>query len=501
MTNFNLIEEEWIEVLCDDGSQRKIRPSQILDRSIKPERVSSGEAEYDSGYIQFLIGLVQTCFPPEDDIDWEEKYRNPPSQDELEKAFSEYKDAFNLFGDHPRYMQSDLDVDSVNGIHFLFHDNFGGGLIGDLQVFRKNEDNLHQNCGRIAALLTSFQAEGSGLSGGFYPSIRQGGPLTYIIQGDNLWETVWLNVIPTDDLNRDMACDSYNGVKFPWMSSKDVTSLNQNDFHPCAVYWLYGKKIELVRDDEEGVKFKRGKYNSKPYPKGGAGWKHPLSPYTEENGDNIPLAKRASMDQNAGDLTCFRLAEEGRKPKNLEQLDFNRKYGDVWAPNLRVFGPDYKGNKDNIEGYIDRKIPILSDDQKESEELRLYVNSLVNLIDSFESYLAEALYRCSSDDDYYKSDFRSRVSLFQEVEDDFYRLLRELKEGYVSQGDIPPDEVSEGFIDGVREVTLSLFDLYMDRDLNEKFKSADDEIRVPILEKEELKEELESVIQGFSLLA
>ena len=72
---FNLIREHWIPVERRSGERESIAPWQITDGLEHSPIVSlaAPRPDFNGALIQFLIGLLQTLSPPEDEDDWEDE--------------------------------------------------------------------------------------------------------------------------------------------------------------------------------------------------------------------------------------------------------------------------------------------------------------------------------------------------------------------------------------------------------------------------------------------
>ena len=88
-----------------------------------------------------------------------------------------------------------------------------------------------------ATALFSLQINAPSGGQGNKTSIRGGGPLTTIVTADNIWHTIWLNVLPEEEFKR-LGNFSKTRLRdtFPWMgptrtSEKQQVTTSQ-DVHP-----------------------------------------------------------------------------------------------------------------------------------------------------------------------------------------------------------------------------------------------------------------------------
>lgn len=272
---YNLIHEEWIPVRRLDGSINKIRPYEItrFGQNENPYvSIASPRPDFNGALIQFLIGLVQTCLPPEDRIEWKRRLVNWPTQDELKAAFTKYEEAFNLDGDGPRFMQEytlkenskktkDKELSGEGQRHPISYLLIGAPtkstLDNNIAFFQKQELFTSRQSSHLclpcaaAALFTmqTFAPSGGGGGEGKFVSIRGGGPFSTLVMENTLWESVYANVLNSSDFN----CTKFqeNKYKFPWLEpSSFITkgtpkALSSEEMHPVHVYWNLPRRISL----------------------------------------------------------------------------------------------------------------------------------------------------------------------------------------------------------------------------------------------------------------
>lgn len=311
---FNLINNQWIPVKQDiSGEPEYIAPWQITDPPASNPIItfSAPRPDFNGALIQFLIELAQTAYPPSDPQDWRKKFSKPPSPDELKDAFGQYAHAFNLDGDGPRFMQ-DLDLSEKDGemnqIDHLLMEMPGAQTIDKNTDHFLKRDTVKQICLPCCAMaLFTLQTNAPAGGKGHRTSVRGGGPLTAIVVGRTLWETVWLNVISADEFSRyGNSTKKTDPDYFPWMShtrtsekkGADTTSQHVN---PLQMFWGMPRRIRLEYENSEReipcdlCGTRASHYAIKYYDKSWGinykgGWRHTLTPYSvdEKSGDFIP---------------------------------------------------------------------------------------------------------------------------------------------------------------------------------------------------------------------
>ncbi len=275
----NLITQEWIPVIREDGKLYKIEPWQIAERDNPVIEINAPRPDFQGALYQFLIGLLQTCFAPEDEDEWLERWEETPSPEKLRGAFKKVAVAFELYNpDEPAFMQDydlseekkveellkkapkekdewqkywkksslsktasekvikahgipcndvsafiqgvDLDVGELKPIPALLMEAPGAKTIKDnLDHFIKRGVVECMCSGCAASALFSLQLNAPSGGQGHRVGLRGGGPLTTLIVSDKndecLWKKLWLNVLNKEDI----ACtsDTMNPSVLPWM--------------------------------------------------------------------------------------------------------------------------------------------------------------------------------------------------------------------------------------------------------------------------------------------
>ncbi len=332
---YNLLEEQWIPVRTAGGRRQRIAPWEITSgqESDPIVAVDAPRADFNGALVQFLIGLVQSSdIVPQREPEWSRKFRSPPDPETLREAFAVHRDAFLLNGEGPRFLQ-DLDASAMaNGaecpIEDLLIDLSGNGHF----IKSRDRDGFCLGCTATALYCLHINAPEGGR--GHFTGLRGGGPLTTIVlpPRENLWETIWLNVVSKEDL-ASMSADALPRVKedmFPWLAptrtgeAKTGKRTFPQDANPLQMYWSMPRRIRIdFSSIGSGVCDICGqlsdrlvqRYFTRPYGVAYDGsWKHPLTPYFLDK-DGAPLSRKARAgainyrnwiglvvkDSNAGD--------------------------------------------------------------------------------------------------------------------------------------------------------------------------------------------------------
>lgn len=317
----NLIDDEWIPIIGVDGTPSHIAPWQIAE-SINPVmEINAPRADFQGALYQFLIGLLQTCFVPEDEDAWLELWETMPDAQQLKSALAKVSDAFELYNpDGPAFMQEHPDTkkhknydEDFEKAELLPIEDLIGGALSDNT--RKDNKDLFVKSKQIqvispymAALgLFNIQVTGVLAWGKHRVGLRGNAPLTTLLKPSNekasLWRKLWLNIIFQEDYDL-IPGDRTKYEKqhiFPWFKAtnlsvkKEVTS--PMDASVLQHYWPMSRRIKLVFEDVDTVCDLTGQPVKKAV-KGyqrvangiyySNGWVHPLTPYTRGAKDQFP---------------------------------------------------------------------------------------------------------------------------------------------------------------------------------------------------------------------
>ena len=313
----NLIDEAWIEVERRSGATQRIRPAQLVEGLENDPIVSFAtlRSDFAGALIQFFIGLSQTAMMPPNSEAWEDKLYEPPSVEDLDAAFKVIAPAFNVDGDGPRFMQ---DFDSFEGEEQPVERLLIGGpgeqtLKHNKDHFIKRNSDAWLSWESAALALFTLQINASGGGPGYRTSIRGGGPITTLVEGASLWDTVWLNTLSREEFYRGhekSTDDLLTPQVFPWLgktrtSEKGGLETTPLDVDRLTVFWNMPWRIRFdIKETTEqaclvtGEDLERGisGFVKTNYGTNYTGpWKHPLTPYTETK-DGVPNPMKGSPD-------------------------------------------------------------------------------------------------------------------------------------------------------------------------------------------------------------
>lgn len=190
----NLIDDPWIPVRADYGSGpfRLLTYRELL---CEPEtwHVSLPRDDLELACIQMLVCMTQVLFQPEDDDALEDCLDCALDQSRFETGVATYRDWFDL--DHPTqpFMQTrGVAAKEITPIQKLLI----GLPEGNNHCFFNQPGEIAALSAPVAAIALFHQASNCpSFGGGFKGSLRGIAPITTLVDGPNLREQVWRNVL------------------------------------------------------------------------------------------------------------------------------------------------------------------------------------------------------------------------------------------------------------------------------------------------------------------
>ncbi len=491
---YNLISDQWITVRDFNGRLKKIKPQQLADAQW--ETLDAPRADLKGALFQFMIGLLQTAFAPEDREEWKELWNTPPAEQELAKAFNRYRHAFFLNDKtKPAFMQDfDLPEGEQKPVSALLLEAPGEKTLKDNQDHFIKRGMVNQMSPYWAGLsLFTLQINAPSGGVGHRVGIRGGGPMTTLLipplksGNSSLWHRLWLNVLTKDELlpmrgNYNL----YNDKDiFPWLaktrtSEKKGSEVRPPHTHPLQMYWAMPRRIRLQWEEEQtGVCDISGEatqchvthFITKNYGANYAGhWIHPLSAY-DAAPDKVPNSVKAQP----GGL-CYRhwmglVIEDSKKFRILSLIVRSYKewrsesIDSTDEAQLWVFGFDMDNMKARCWYESTMPVFLLSDDQTSelSCQLPKLTNAATDSLKTLKKYLKEAWFKRPKD---IKGDISFiDHNFWEQTESDFYQQLRQLIKN------LNDDKAVKRILEQWRQVlqakTTSLFDDYVLSSLNE----------------------------------
>jgi CRISPR system Cascade subunit CasA len=194
----DLLTDPWIPVRADGGAGpfRLLTYPELLCRD-GTWQVSVPRDDLELACVQLLVCMTQLMFLPEDDGTLRARLRARLTPEEFADGVAPCTQWFNL--DHPTrpFMQSR----GVKGEWTSVQKLLPGlpektSTSASAHCFFNEVSEVRQIGGPIAAIALFNQASNSpSFGGGFKGSLRGGAPITTLVAGNDLRETVWRNVL------------------------------------------------------------------------------------------------------------------------------------------------------------------------------------------------------------------------------------------------------------------------------------------------------------------
>jgi CRISPR system Cascade subunit CasA len=428
----NLITDPWIPVVRRDGQNDLIAPWQIAETENPVVEINAPRPDFQGALYQFLIGLLQTYFAPEDKDQWIKLWREIPKSSDLASCFSKGAFAFELdISNGPAFMQEHLDTKNHNDdfakAELLPIEDLIGGALSDNT--RKGNKDLFVKSGKIKTISPYFAALGlynmqiSGVLawGQHRVGLRGNAPLTTLIlpddkRHDQLWKKLWLNVICQEDLDLlpgDIKKNHPSDIH-PWLAKTRISpnkeSTSPSDAHPLQHYWPMPRRIKLKIENVEGkycdltgIPIKQGVSYYQRVPDGvyyTNGWMHPLTPYTRSASDQFPKAIGGSVAAEGFRQWVALNYDEYFDNKNkkmrwgrafLVNQFYEERRGKSVKTRLWCFG--YDANNANVKCWYESLLPTFDLTSVEINALKSHVSDLLQIAYQLVDELIESLIR------------------------------------------------------------------------------------------------------------
>lgn len=461
----NLITDPWIPVVRQDGGLASIRPWQIVERENPVMEIKAPRPDFQGALYQFLIGLLQTCFVPEDEEEWLESWLEIPEENKLQDAFAKAQNAFELENvDGPAFMQDfalpEVGLDPKE-IATLFIDAPGENTIKkNLDHFTKRSRIKYLCSSCTATALFTLQTNAPSGGSGQRVGLRGGGPLTtMLVSGEsesNLWGNLWLNVFNEEEL---ASADLIDGSILPWLCESRLSDHGQitvpGDVHDLQMYWGMPRRIRLGKNMGQGICDLCGTNSSVRYTdyrmkKHGinyeGAWLHPLTPYRFDPKKKNPPLSLKGQQGGLGYRHWLGLVmqDHGNGDRAATSVQFFQEERFISLPtdeivSLWCFGFDMDNMKARC--WYDSHFPILALTKEQQANLIDWAGEFIRAARSVVSILRGAVKAA-----WFKrpKDAKGDMSMIDTefwngTEPNFYKLLYKLAELPGETGMAPPD--------------------------------------------------------------
>lgn len=481
----NLIENPWLVCSLNDGSHARVSAIQVADPSLRD--IHAPRPDFRSAAYQFLIGLLQTFYAPSSAREWRSRWKDPPSAEALAAALTPCQGAFALEGEGPAFLQ---DLALPSDAHQL--------PVLDLLIDAGSDSNRHFNkpqalqglcedCAALAVLTLQLNAPPGGR--GIRTSVRGGGPLTTLLvpahDDATLWQRLWLNVLPSDELNHPAPVDW--GDVLPWLKptrtsdAQGVGDTPPEMAHPLQAYWGMPRRLRLDASTctqgecsvcgASGVRLfqhYRTRHGGVNYT---GNWQHPLSPYNlDPKHEKPPLAvkgQRGGIGYRHWLGLALGRADGQPQAAKVVASTFDRRLN---LP-LRLWCQGYDMDNMKARCWYDSLLPLHAVPPEQQAALARCLNQFLDVATesakALSGHVKAACFKRPADA---VTDPAVPQSFWQRTEAGFYASLDELV-SVLSSGSLDPDDVDHRIAPVARQwllltrrSALSLFDFWVGSD-------------------------------------
>ncbi len=204
----NLLTDPWIPIQKNSEFKLITLQSLLCEEEIGDIALSRDDMEL--ACLQLLICLTQILFLPDNDKALRQKIVKPLSKEEYEMGITDYIDWFDLTHPETPFMQ-------IRGVKSVkptpIQKLFVGLPEGNNHAFFNNAGDISGVSESAAAIVLFNQAMNSpSFGGGFKGGFRGGAPITTLLMGESLRQTIWFNVLHKINVNELLAID-YDRLK------------------------------------------------------------------------------------------------------------------------------------------------------------------------------------------------------------------------------------------------------------------------------------------------
>jgi len=246
----NLLIDPWIPVRADGGmgSFRFLTYRELL---CEPGnwQVSLPRDDLELACVQLLVCMTQVMFLPESDQVLRARQTELVAPEPFAAGVAPYRDWFDL--DHPMYpfMQSrEVKAAEVTPIQKLLI----GLPEGNNHAFFNEVGEVRVLSAPVVAIALFNQSSNSpSFGGGFKGSLRGGAPITTLVNGNDLRETVWRNVLTRPRIQKRQITVFGAGEDQPtWVKPiKEKETIHWNEIGLLRGLFWQPARVELVRAD------------------------------------------------------------------------------------------------------------------------------------------------------------------------------------------------------------------------------------------------------------
>lgn len=403
----NLALNPWLPVLCASGRRKWIAPFEITRDNLSDRilRIDSTRISWNGSLTEFLIGLYQTVLQPLDAGEWRDRWDNPPSLEYLKREFEKIAPCFELYSPSTPFLQ-DPSLASHPDCEWPIEKLLVDGVSENQEkkntdIFMKSGDVAAMCVRCVAAALIDMQQHAPQGGPAFYVSNSGGAPIRTINAFDDLWKTVWANVIEASALSMKGRPDPEGFL--PWMLKDRPSGLQKPvEGRGLDVYWSMSRRILLPPVTESGTcdtcaATNVGVIRTFRTARGGLqysepDWRHPLSPYVRKDEDGwFVRGSQSDIEgyRNWAGLLIDTPNGEGN-PAFVVRRWLERKI--LNEPELRLWAFGYQSSQAAILRWVEGRMPVITVPNGHRTEYEHAIQTLIVLSQEAAEHLSSELY-------------------------------------------------------------------------------------------------------------
>lgn len=246
----NLVDDPWIPVRTDGGTGAfQLLTYRELLCNADNWQVSLPRDDLELACIQLLVCMTQVMFLPEDKPTLRMRLAGPLSLEAFDAGVAPYRDWFDL--DHPTqpFMQTrGVKASEATPIQKLLI----GLPEGNNHAFFNEAGEVRRLSGPLAAISLFNQASNSpSFGGGFKGSLRGGAPITTLVAGTTLRDTVWRNVLTRPHIAaRQIMTPGFDQDQPTWVKPiREKEIIRWNEIGLVRGLFWQPARVELVKSE------------------------------------------------------------------------------------------------------------------------------------------------------------------------------------------------------------------------------------------------------------
>lgn len=268
----NLLTDPWIPVR--NAPSAEITLQELLCNDNSALELDFHRDDMELAALQLAICLTQAIFTPADAAELKQRIKTPFSADEYQQACAPFAEYFDLHHPTQPFMQSrGVKAKEPTRAQKIF-----AGLGANHALFNDAGEIQSAPASWIAIALFNQAVNCPSFGGGFKGGLRGEAPLSTLIKGKSLRETLWLNVLSQDFISTSLPHTAKIESDLPtWVTPiKEKANIPAHTIGLLRGLFWQPAKVELLWDDAglcTGFNKEKFKYDIEGF------WLHPHSPH------------------------------------------------------------------------------------------------------------------------------------------------------------------------------------------------------------------------------